>query len=146
MWYETAARSSRPNRARAREVPHRPGECLRGVEAGVDRAPRRLQTQPLRELAARPRALDATRQPPARREVDAHPEEARRGLSHDLRQPGGVGRVAASDRVGPARALEHHDRLDQVRVDRGARGRAVDDGRKLAVRAAAASTPPGLFA
>jgi hypothetical protein len=72
-------------------------------------------------------ALDPTREPLAGLDVDAQPEQAGSRLGEDLRQPGRALEVVGRARVGPSRALEQDDRLEDRRVQVGGPGHPVDE-------------------
>ena len=115
-----------------------PASALAGIEALVDpragRAGRAERVAPLQPAGVAGAALD----------VDLHPEQVLARLGEDLRQPGrGLG-AAGRLRVGPAGALEEHQRLEQVGVHAGRlRGAARPAAGSGSTRAAVATAPPG---
>ena len=51
------------------------------------------------------------------RRVDLHLQQVAPRLGQDLREPDGALELRVGGRVGPAGALEHHERLECVRLD-----------------------------
>ena len=97
----------------------RPGR----VEPLVDGAAQRAQA--LDAQAAPLASRDLACEPCARADVDPHPEEVLPRLGQDLGQAGRALRVPRH-RVGPPRALEEHEPLEQVGVHAGLAGGLLD--------------------
>ena len=135
-----AGSSRTPGSGRCPPAPS-PGRSARPRAGAAPAVARRLLRPALRDGTSQ-----ALRDLPAGREVHVHVEEAGARLGEDLGEPGGARQVVAGACVGPAGALEEHDRLEHVRVGSVARGGGVHKGRKRATRAAVATAPPGLFA
>ena len=112
--------------ARVEALVHPPARALERVQPPLG-APAPAQ-QPLDQRTAAG-ALDPRREPAARRQVDAHAQEARGGAGEDLPEPDRP-LHAARDRVRPSGALEEHQRFEGVGLDAVAFGRALHQGTK----------------